>query len=193
MYSYIISLFLYISIYIDVVHTLKILMDKECGNNLINTDWDMNLGTLFHNTVRQGYQYITGDYSDSLHGNRLFNHISDPGKRKMECERYFNRMLSKKYMHLANIGNDGDSMYEIAQLLTSNEYPFDMDNHSDKSTALRLYIYNAMKGDIPSLVTLGWAFHSGNIPGNVLSSDNSICVCANIVMNIYIYMYRYSS
>ena len=150
---------------IDVIHTLKIIMGKECGSDPLDMDFDLNLGALFHYYVQQWYQFVTGDLTSQMRGGRLFGHITDPALRKVVCERYFHRMLSKKYLHLANIGNDGDSMYEIAQLLSSDEYPFDFDNHSDRSTALRLYIYNAMKGDIPSLVSLGWAFHSGNVPG----------------------------
>ena len=161
------------------VYLSEELMKTACGGNgnVIEMEWWDALGSVVRNIVGVGL--------GSSHGHE-HGHADTLGfDNQRQCKRNFQRVLSRRYMHLSNVAADPVATREIASQLLEFRYPFDGVGGTDPpgsgsgdgaspspsewrpsvEQAVRLYAYQAIQGDVHSLVTLGWAFQSGSIAG----------------------------
>ena len=187
---------------IDSVYMHSIIMREECHGYLKTVDGvdssDSDLLESLSDLVYGALFGPMGEHSDEHFIFRNSIHVGPSGEanggdsgrseatetilsermKKVHCERYFRRVLSRRYLHMSSVLNDHAATSEIASLLASYQgSPFDPLNIStigldsgpnggtgpggDTEQVLKLYAFNAMRGDIHSFISLGWMFRSG--------------------------------
>ena len=159
------------------IYLTNIIMERECGAEAAGLEEQSVLGAIENAVswrVSVIFAYLTGDEAGFEVDQPRYFGLEDSGVSDGACRRYFRRTLGRRYSHLAVVANDPVAMRVIASELAQARYPFDNQTSGNGdivstggavSPAVYLHGYNAVQGDVYSLMYLGWAFWTGSVAG----------------------------
>ena len=144
------------------IYLHNLIMQRECGE-------DDPLAGMLGDLWRWLLEALGGD--DGGGGstrNKIFEGAAAGGSNAEACRRYFQRARGRRYAHLSLMAGDPVATREVAGMMARQEYPFDGSGGAGGETrALTLHAYNAVQGDVHSLMYLGWALWTGAVPGGL--------------------------
>jgi TPR repeat protein len=89
-----------------------------------------------------------------------YTKVLPPHLSVKECEFYFDRMIANRYMQAASLGNQ-EAIRELAVIASTSSTGGTHPVESNATLAAYLYALAAARGDVQSLVGLGWLLRSG--------------------------------